>query len=1009
MRKLLFYRLVVLVALSAALIQSASAGGPLKSLSGVPILWNTDAPVSYFIDQGDLGPFSHDEAVQLVQDAFNAWQNVEYSSLTFENKGLLSEDVTGNNFFSFIPNPPAGVNPVIFDDDGSIIQSLFGVGAEKDFLGVADPKATFGNFEFVSAYFIINGAYLETENDDPGAALSTILHELGHFIGLDHSQLLRHVAYDGVGFNDGIVPIMFPTAADDDSFRTFLTGDDKAALASLYPNKLFDRETGGISGVVKRGNQELPGINVIAHKIDDASPFEEHFSTVTGYFEPGFGTFELKGLPEGEYNVYIEPIDPFFTGASRVGPNAFTLSSQSFQNPPPAAFYYFPGTPPSRSTATTVTVRKGNISSGFCDICDLLIRAGFETVSTDEHNRNTLILTQILAVNGEDIGGVPPLGFLEFQYLLEPSGNEGGITVTIIADQPNSRFELLAAEERRVTQTERAVAFSRLGIAKMTFGEDGDFPLEKKRFFIAVRNRSREDLTFTIQVEEEVADAVEPPSITSTHTPTNTFTRTPTLTRTPTQIPTVAPTETPSESPVTQPTIVPPMETPTATFRPTFTPTRTSTPTRIPRSTPTPTAREVNPFLGLVSMDEIGGVFPRGAAAHNFDEGLSDDGNLVLPGLFDGLPDLSALAQILILDGIIFPLARDMEFSGEISPNGNGSEGVYYLNGGMISNLPPVSAKLGATGGINRGGIDTNNNPFDNINYETFRGDPIPNLAELENAAEPELFYPLVDLEAAGNRGFFVLTNRGKIYAEGSALESIDLNTPPPNFRRGALAADMVIYRGTEIMLTNSLYSSNLSGAGAYILDQQGFIYSIGDVPALDLSQLPVLAQNSGFIFHDIELIPDPEGRKWIGLGALSGDGLIHFIPFETTTVDEELEDFLNGLSPFGLLNQGFGIDIARGFEVEISDNSIYGLNNKGETVPTSGRRIGIIMFDGFGGIHTGGRSTRFIPLFGVESQDIRVIDGFRASVFPITIPYFGIDVTVDLEISPQLDISIRQ
>ncbi len=76
------------------------------------------------------------------------------------------------------------------------------------------------------------------------------MHEFGHFIGLDHSQINLQYVHDDVTENDIYIPTMFPTATDDDSPLGDLNPDDKAALTMLYPaeDSIVEAAYGRISG-----------------------------------------------------------------------------------------------------------------------------------------------------------------------------------------------------------------------------------------------------------------------------------------------------------------------------------------------------------------------------------------------------------------------------------------------------------------------------------------------------------------------------------------------------------------------------------------------------------------------------------------------------------------------------------------------------------------------------------------------------------------------------------------
>ena len=942
------FRSVILfgLLLSLAVAHKTEGGGPLYLSNDTPIVWPNDSfPVTYNVDPGNLGPFSYADAAAVIDQAFSQWGAVETSVLHFRRGADLPEDVNVNNYPRYMDSNLPGQNPVIFDDDGAIIKDLYGVGAQNDYLGYAG-LVTSIDTRIIAVQMVFNGYSLRQNQVNRPALLSTVLHEIGHFCGLDHAQFLRHLAYDGVGNNDTWVPIMLPTAADDDSFRTRLTEDDRASLSLLYPNTAFTRQRGAITGKVIRNDRELPGINVIARRVD--SPTQWIYSTVSGTFALNRGTYQLKGLPPGAYQLRIEPIDPAFTEASSVGPYAETVSGLSFNNPPPSQMYGGNlSSPLGRSAWTPVTVSAGATAAG------IDFSVGPNASPAEETD------TQLLGLNSSETGAVPTYGISAFQYLLVPSGNENRVAVTVRTSNPAASFEVVIRKNKRVATTDNATVAGVKGTAKIVWGANGDLPLEPQRYFIAVRNLSSSDLSFEIQSE-----------ILS------------------------SPTATPTR-PQPTPTSVTPKKTPT--------PTPTVRPTVTPTPSPTPTAVEVNPLLGFVALDEIGGTYPRGAAVHNFDVGISDaTGILLLPGVFDGLPDPVAFAPLLYFNGNFYPIAKTIKFTGEIDPNGNGSEGVYYLNGGNLGNFPPVIGRLGATGGPNRGGIDADNDPANNLHFGNFSGDLIPALPDFSSGDTlPSFVTPLVDLEPAGNNGFYVLGRNGRIYAEGNALEALDRASPPPNFNPNVPTVDLEIFRGRKVSLAGSRYSEDLIGTGAYILDRQGIIYVLGNAPALVPNSLAVILQVSAFSYHSLKLIPNPEGAEFIGLGVLRGDGLIFFVPFLDTKMTPDLEAYIRFLNPFGQLPSGFSFDIARGFEVEISDNPIYGKNERGETVASKGRRIGIFLFDGFGGVHTGGRSTRYSPAFGYTGDDTRIINGIPTVPFPVNVPYFGVDVMKALAIAP--------
>ncbi|HPA44213.1 MAG TPA: cohesin domain-containing protein [bacterium] len=529
-----------------------------------------------------------------------------------------------------------------------------------------------------------------------------------------------------------------------------------------------------------------------------------------------------------------------------------------------------------------------------------------------------------------------------------------------------------------------------------------------------------------VPTETPTAGPTETPTAAPTSTPMTVPTQTPTATQvptvgpteTPTAVPTTGPTETPTAGPTDTPTVVP-----TATAVPTGTPSvvPTSTPTVIPTATPTPTARQVNPNLGVVALNGFGPLQPSGIAVFNFDIGVTNSsGQLVQKYdkfgklIVDYLPDPVALGPALG-----FPYARDFEFSGEIAGNLNGSEGGYMLWAsyfaapGYSNALPPVIPLVGATGGSGYGGIDTDNNSTNNrtlpINPWTGQNRPKGDL----------LFTPiLVDVEPQGNGGFYVLDSDGKIYAEGTAaaaLENLQSVLQPATGR----AMDLEIYRGGDAVSNYRLDPSSstlppaiAAGTGAYVLTELGYIVRVGDAPELDTGNLALSVDPEILIYRDMEFVPSTDGTKYIGLGVMDGFGVVTFVPFKNADVGTfNIDNIapLNTLLHYDSVQNdfvpGLYFDIARDFEVEIGTGGILGIDAQGNPIETTGLRVGSMVMDGFGAMHTGGQSTRFIPYYVSPLTPGARPDGkgHYYILIGMSWPYLDVDVYMDFEIAQKL------
>lgn len=345
----------------------ALAHGPLTTNKGKAVVWNSSKfPVSFRTDQGAFGAWDNAKATALVEDCFKVWQDVPAAAITFQNAGQLAADVNGANDADYLENTGDGINPIVFDSDGAIIDSYFGSGASDDTFGFAGSSAQ-GPY-YVDGIAVLNGKFtLPPYSYSFEMLKATFAHEFGHFIGLDHCQINSRFVMDGSTENDQYVPTMFPTNTDDDTTLGDLNPDDMAGLTMLYPESSYLSAYGRIQGKVT-WSTGLPvlGANVVAVNTGDESMAV--FSSVSDYFMQGDGSYEMLVTP-GAYRLFIEPVSPSFSGGSSVGPYADNSSAASFSNPVTRQEY-----------SGTVSIASGQTAGSI----DFIAQAGASTTTTSE-------------------------------------------------------------------------------------------------------------------------------------------------------------------------------------------------------------------------------------------------------------------------------------------------------------------------------------------------------------------------------------------------------------------------------------------------------------------------------------------------------------------------------------------------------------------------------------------------------------------------------------------------
>ncbi len=318
-----------LILIAILLTNIAQAGGPIGVTNNKAIKYPSGGKnIILNYDKGNLGSRSNNTADSIVNQSISLWNNVSTSTVNLGQGNDLPMDITRANFNNYLGKYSDGINPVVFDSDGTIINALFGSGASRSILGIAGSAYRVSTGTYLEGQVIINGSKSISSN-----RLTVILaHEIGHLIGMDHSQL------DSTqGLNSSNYVLMYPTA-----YRTnvSLHPDDITAITELYPASNVNNQFGQLSGnFVKPSGGAILGANLWVKETTTGKVY----SKVSDYLKQNTGYFKLL-LPPGKYILHAESIQSSFRSGSSVGPYASNTGSISFKSPHPITPVAFKGT-----------------------------------------------------------------------------------------------------------------------------------------------------------------------------------------------------------------------------------------------------------------------------------------------------------------------------------------------------------------------------------------------------------------------------------------------------------------------------------------------------------------------------------------------------------------------------------------------------------------------------------------------------------------------------------------
>ena len=260
-RTLLCAAVLLLHSLAAAAGGPWLVGSPSFGVDGQPFVWNNSQPIQYRVDTGTLGTLSNATATADLTNAFAVWTQLTTVALSPTNAGAILGVTNGHVATVADFNTVTGScnngqqSPMIFDSNGSLFSQLVG---DASVIGFTSPCNLSQDGHIVSAMSVFTGGSGLTEAQQD----AVMLHEFGHFFGLDHS--LPGLDPCGTSTADtAALPIMYFQLTS----QTALSPDDKAWISWLYPSASYNSVYGTITGLVNfsDGQSHVQDVLVAAH------------------------------------------------------------------------------------------------------------------------------------------------------------------------------------------------------------------------------------------------------------------------------------------------------------------------------------------------------------------------------------------------------------------------------------------------------------------------------------------------------------------------------------------------------------------------------------------------------------------------------------------------------------------------------------------------------------------------------------------------------------------------
>ena len=277
---------LALVLSLALLLTAPTTGSGYQLLEGPQFSWRAGyRPVPYWVTNRANQWFTVDRAVTETRAAFATWSEPPQIGIEFSYRGL-----TNQRPFDFFDD----TNTVGFSTEEHMLE----IGISRTTLAVTSWLVLAQSRGIVESDILVNPLFYWSDTPPLGAwdYRSMLVHEIGHFMGLGHSNVGR--VHDNQLAPGSSVMWPFSFGAGVTTGRV-LTADDIAGASVLYPGPAA--AYGRIRGTIAYpGGERVGHAHVVA--------YEPTRDFLVGAWADASGDYVIHGLPAGRYVIRVNPL-----------------------------------------------------------------------------------------------------------------------------------------------------------------------------------------------------------------------------------------------------------------------------------------------------------------------------------------------------------------------------------------------------------------------------------------------------------------------------------------------------------------------------------------------------------------------------------------------------------------------------------------------------------------------------------------------------------------------------